>query len=302
MRLLALFTTLGVIGVAAAAFGVLLVRRPVLFSTLFAEGGVSVETGIAYGPEPRHRLDIYRPQGAGASGPIAIFIYGGSWRTGERATFAFVGAALARRGITTVIPDYRLFPQTAFPGFVEDAARAYAWTYRNLARAAGRPIVLVGHSAGAHIAALLALDTHYLAAQGEAVARPAAFIGLAGPYAFDPTTWPTTRDIFAAAPNADTARPVAFANAGAPPSLLMHGLADKVVKLYNLHDLADALRAKGASAEIDEFAGIGHLGILLAMAWPFRWRAPVLDKTVDFIRDHAGAQARSEVSDHAARQ
>ena len=294
MKLFATLTMLGVIGVFAAGAAVLLTRRPVLFSALFAEGGVQVQTGVAYGPEPRHKLDIYQPDGARPSGPIAIFVYGGSWRTGERAIFGFIGAALAKRGITTVIPDYRLFPQTAFPGFVEDVALAYAWTDRNLARGSARRIAIIGHSAGAHIAALLALDAHYLAAQGADIVPPAAFIGLAGPYSFDPTTWPTTVDIFApAATNADAARPVAFANAGAPPSLLMHGLSDDVVQLYNLRDLVKALRDKGAAVESREFAGIGHLGILLAIASPFRWRAPVLDQMVDFILSHAGAPVRS---------
>ena len=208
---------------------------------------------VAYGPGPRHRLDIYYPkEEAGRPSPVAMFLYGGSWRMGERAIFAFVGAALAKRGITAVIPDYRLFPETAFPGFVEDAALAYAWTYRHFAsRGGARPIALIGHSAGAHIAALLAFDAHYLAAQGADIPPPAAFVGLAGPYAFDPTRWRTTKDIFATAPNADAARPVAFASADAPPSLLMHGLDDDVVKLYNMRDLANALREKGASVETE---------------------------------------------------
>jgi acetyl esterase/lipase len=301
MKLFAVFTTLGIVASLAIGLSVLFSRRPALLSALVAEGGATVDTGIAYGPEPRHRLDIYRPAEAAPTGPIALFLYGGSWRSGERATFSFVGAALAKRGITAVIPDYRLFPEAAFPGFVEDAALAYAWTFRNLARSAGRSIALIGHSAGAHIAALLAFDAHYLAAQGPDVAPPIAFVGLAGPYAFDPTTWPTTRTIFATAPNADAARPIAFARADAPPSLLMHGLGDDVVELYNLRDFAKALREKGASVESEEFDGIGHLGILAAIARPFRWRAPVLDKTAAFILRHAGASAQNQGRKNAAR-
>ena len=109
-----------------------------LYSRIVADRGVSVETGAAYGPLARQVLDIYRPangKGDGDDdGPIAVFIYGGGWRSGERGTYGFVGAALAARGITTVIPDYRLYPDVMFPAFIEDAARAYAWTTANLAR------------------------------------------------------------------------------------------------------------------------------------------------------------------------
>ncbi|WP_125461697.1 MULTISPECIES: alpha/beta hydrolase [Rhodomicrobium] len=293
MKLFGVVTTLGFAGVLALGAAVLFARRPALLSALVAEGGAVVETGIAYGPGTRRRLDIYRPADASPGGPIVLFLYGGSWRSGERDLYPFLGAALAKRGITVVVPDYRLFPQASFPGFVEDAALAYAWTWRNLARATGRPIALIGHSAGAHIAALLAFDARYIAAQGAGIPRPAAFVGLAGPYAFDPTTFPSTKDIFATAPNADAARPVAFARGDAPPSLLMHGLDDDTVELYNLRDMVEALRAKGADVESVEFPRIGHFGIVLAIARPFRWRAPVLDKTVAFILRHAGASART---------
>jgi acetyl esterase/lipase len=257
-----------------------------LYSGLVADPGVMVETGVAYGPLARDRLDIYRPASGDKGGPIAMFIYGGGWRSGDRATYGFVGAALASRGITTVIADYRLFPEVKFPAFVEDTARAYAWVSANLASAAGkrRPIFLIGHSAGAYIAAMLALDERYLTAAG-VTERPAGLIGLAGPYAFDPTTYPTTAEIFApAAAAADTARPVALVQRGAPPTLLMHGLSDETVQLYNTRDLATALQETGTDVRKIEYAGIGHMGLVLAISRPLRWRAPVLKEAVAFIR------------------
>jgi acetyl esterase/lipase len=262
-----------------------------LYSRIVADRGVSVETGVAYGPLARQVLDIYRPASGDRTGddggPIAVFIYGGGWRSGERGTYGFVGAALAARGITTVIPDYRLYPDVMFPAFIEDAGRAYAWTSANLARSAGkrRPIVLVGHSAGAHIAALLALDARRLADAGVGSEdRPAGLVGLAGPYAFDPTTYPTTKEIFAPALGADDARPVAFASAAAPPALLMHGLEDETVKISNMRTLAAALQSAGAPVRALELEGIGHTGLVLAISRPFRWRAPVLKEIEAFIR------------------
>jgi acetyl esterase/lipase len=285
--------------VLAGAGGVLAVRTAQalptvqsLCSRIVADPGVSLEAGVAYGPHARQVLDIYRPASGdakGRGGPIAIFIYGGGWRRGERATYGFVGAALAARGITTVIPDYRLYPDVKFPAFVEDAARAYAWTSATLASAAGkrRPIFLIGHSAGAHIAALLAFDPRYLAAQVGSH-KPAGLIGLAGPYAFDPTTYPSTKEIFAPAVGSQDARPVAFAAAGSPPALLMHGLKDGTVQLSNMRTLADTLRASGAPVRALELADVGHTGLVLAISRPFRWRAPVLSEIEAFIRSVSG--------------
>jgi acetyl esterase/lipase len=256
-----------------------------LYSGLVADRGVRVERGVAFGPLARDRLDIYRPAAGDRGGPIAMFIYGGGWRSGDRATYGFVGAALAARGITTVIADYRLFPEVKFPAFVEDAARAYAWVSANLASGGGRrrPIVLIGHSAGAYIAAMLALDEHFLAAAGVAQ-RPAGLVGLAGPYAFDPTTFPTTAEIFKPAASADDARPVALVRPDAPRTLLVHGLTDDTVQLYNTRELASALLAVGADVRKIEYAGIGHMGLVLAISRPFRWRAPVLREIAEFIR------------------
>jgi len=257
---------------------------------LLAEGGARIERDIAYGPDPRHRLDVYRPDnGAAKKGPIVLFLYGGGWRQGDRAIYRFVGAGFASRGFTTVVPDYRLYPQVGFPAFVEDAARAYGWVAGNLKNANGRAraIIVMGHSAGAHIGALMTLDRRYLAAIDKTLRQPAGFVGLSGPYAFDPTTWHSTKSIFADAPSADDARPAAFARSDAPPMLVMHGLDDDVVKLRNMKTLTKELRAKGASIKPIELANIGHIEPVLAMAWPLRWRAPVFEETLSFVNSIA---------------
>ncbi len=264
-------------------------------SALLAESGAAVERGVAYGPDPRQRLDVYRPRGVAEKGPVILFLYGGGWRQGERQLYRFVGASFASRGYTTVIPDYRLYPQVRFPAFVEDAARAYGWVAENLkhADATPRPVVVMGHSAGAHIGALLVLDKRYIAALHRHLRQPAGFVGLSGPYAFDPTTWHSTSGIFAAAPSSDDARPVAFARADAPPMLVMHGLDDNVVKLWNMETLATAIRAKGAAIRPVELENVGHIGTVLALAWPLRWRAPVFEQTLDFMGALAGRDARA---------
>ncbi len=266
-------------------------------SILVSEGGVAVERGLAYGPHARHQLDVYRSLNRPAAGPVVLFLYGGGWRQGDRAMYHFIGASFASRGFTTVIPDYRLYPEVKFPAFVEDAALAYSWAAEYLKDEGGgpRPIIVIGHSAGAHTGALLVLDKRYLAELDPAIRQPAGFVGLSGPYAFDPTTWHSTKEIFAGAKRVDDTRPAAFVRADAPPMLVMHGLEDRVVRLWNMETLAKELRRAGASVRPVELAHIGHIESILTMAWPLRWRAPVFDETLAFIKTVAareGAAAR----------
>jgi len=267
-----------------------------LLSSLISDSGATVERSIAYGSHPRQKLDVYRPESGEDSGPIAFFLYGGGWRGGDRAAYGFIGSALAARGVTTVIPDYRLYPEVKFPAFVDDAARAYAWTSEQLANNGGeqRPIVVIGHSAGAHIGALLVLDRNYLNGRQPVVAEPAGFVGLAGPYAFDPTTWHSTKDIFAGPENSERARPVTFARPDAPPALVMHGLDDSVVRLWNMQTLAKQLKDAGADVHQIELPDVGHIGVVLAIAWPFRSRAPVLSETLEFINQFSAPTQSQE--------
>ncbi len=267
-------------------------------STLVAESGASVRSSIAYGPASRHQLDVYEPEpGRQRRQTIIVFYYGGGWVSGDRGLYAFLGSAFASRGYTTVIADYRLYPQVQFPVFVEDAALAYGWVARSVASGARRPIVVMGHSAGAHIGALIALDPRYRTQFASGAPAPTGFIGLAGPYAFDPTAWPTTKDIFAPAiGNPDATRPtVQAAKLKAPLSaLLLHGSDDTVVTPDASTQFAQALVARGANVQHVAY-GVGHLGVMLAYARPLRWRAGVLDRTLAFL-DQIEAGDRSGVT------
>jgi acetyl esterase/lipase len=248
-----------------------------LFNTVASESGVAVERGRAFGPGPRDRADVYRPPAGRERAAVIVFYYGGGWTSGDRATYAFVGQALAARGYTTVIPDYRVFPEVRFPDFVADARQAYRWAGDQIACQGRRPVVVAGHSAGAWLAAMVALDR-------QLPTRPAALIGLAGPYAFDPTTWASTRAIFApAAGHADRARPVAQVARGAPPTLLATAAADTTVKAYNADDFAVALSQADVVVERHHYDRIGHAGLVMAIARPLRWRASVLADMVGFI-------------------
>jgi acetyl esterase/lipase len=244
--------------------------------------GYHVERGIAYGPDPRQRLDLYLPDGAPPDAPLVVFFYGGRWTVGSKELYPFVGQAFASRGYLVAIPDYRLYPQVRYPGFLEDGAAAVAaLAERTGAGRGGRPLFLAGHSAGAYIAAMLALDRRWL---GGCPAVDAA-VGLAGPYDFLPLEDEDLRQIFGPAPAGPSTQPVAHVDPADPPMLLATGAGDATVRPRNTLSLADRLRAAGVRAETRLYDRPGHIGLVAALAAPLRWRAPVLDDADAFLRD-----------------
>ena len=258
------------------------------FNTLVPKdrGGEAAVRGVVFGPHERQRLDLYRPRGANAQErlPIIVFIYGGSWQSGVREGYGFAGRALAAAGFVVAIPDYRLVPEVRFPGFLEDNAAAVRWLRANAGSFGGDPdrIVLVGHSAGAYNAAMLALDPRWLGEDRRAVR---GLVGLAGPYDFLPLDGPITRAAFGQALDLPATQPIAFASTGDPPALFLHGADDTTVYPRNSHRLGEALRAAGVRAEVKLYPKVGHVGVLTALAKPLRGRAPVLEDITAFARE-----------------
>ena len=246
-----------------------------------------LEKEVPYGEGARQKIDILVPKDPPnvAARPVVVFFYGGGWTAGSRKDYRFVGAALTKLGYIAVIPDYRLYPEVTFPAFENDAARALAWTQENIYRYGGDPakIIVMGHSAGAHIAALLALDPSYGRSAGVATYTIKGVIGLAGPYAMVPSQVKSVREVFAGLPDENVARPVAFVTSAAPPMLLLYGLDDKTVGRGNATELADRLKAVGREVVLKEYPEVGHPGIILAMTPLFSRRAPVLADVKSFI-------------------
>jgi len=246
-------------------------------------GNFERRADIAYGAEVRQRLDVYTPTNA-ANLPIIVFWYGGGWERGKKSQYRFVGAALADAGYVTVLPDYRLYPLVKFPAFVQDGAAALSWVVSHAREIGGDPqrIFVAGHSAGAHLAAMLAYDR----AQLERVALPPGtvrgFIGLSGPYALDPNT-DTYRAIFGAPFGLADWQPVQLAQAGAPPALLIHGDADDVVYVGHARRMAATLEALGVAVTLRAYSGRGHRDTVAAFAAPAPHKLPVLEEIRRFI-------------------
>lgn len=248
---------------------------------------------LPYAEGVRHTLDAYVPQsGAQAQTargrPVVVFFYGGSWQHGDKARYRFAANALARHGYLTFVPDYRLYPAVRYPDFLRDAAQAVRYARAHAAEYGGDPerLVLVGHSAGAYIAVMLALDSRWLQQAGVAPAAIQATVGLAGPYDFLPLTDPALQRIFATPEGLRSTQPIAHARGGAAPMLLMAGTGDTVVDPGNTVRLAERLRADGASVETILVPGAGHTALIAAFAPALRFLNPSLADTVSFIDRH----------------
>lgn len=246
-------------------------------------------SGVPFGADPRLKLDVWVPAKRSRTPlPVILFFYGGGWTAGERADYGFVGRAFAARGYVVVIPDYQLVPHVRFPTFVEDGAQAVRWTRDHIGEFGGDPgaVNIAGHSAGAYIGAMLALDPHYLADAGvdPHIIKSAAL--LSGPYDFYPFTEQRGRDALGRWPRPRETQPITFASKNAPPMLLMHGTADTVVQPRNSQRLAAALTAAGATVSLKLYAGKGHIDTIKSLSPLFRGSTTALADSIAFFQAH----------------
>ncbi len=266
-------------GCQATYFGLLNATR--------TQPGVAVQT-FEYDTTNQLKLDVYRSASTSADAPVLIFIYGGSWRTGERAWYRFIGASLAAEGLIVVIPDYRKYPQVQFPAFVDDAAAAVRFSRDRAQDWGGDPdrLFIAGHSAGAHIALLLATDSEYLQKQAMRPRELTGAIGIAGPYDFAPIESRSLRAVFPDRSREASTQPIHFVDGDEPPILLLHGDADKRVWPRNSERLAARLRAHKVPVELVILPGVSHSGIMRALGETDAAAVPTRALLLDFIRAH----------------
>jgi acetyl esterase/lipase len=251
------------------------------------QGSFDRTEGIAYGSDPRQKLDVYVPRHRVPNAPVVVFFYGGSWNSGSRSDYSFVGEALASRGIVAVLADYRLYPQVRYPLFLEDGAQAVAWTHEHIRQYAGDPqrLYLMGHSSGAYNVAMLALDPQWLAAVGLSPHDLRGWIGLAGPYDFLPIKNPQVRPVFFWPDSPPQSQPINHVSRGAPPALLIASRDDTLVNpTRNTGGLAQKLRAAGVPVQDLYYSRTGHATLVATLSRPMRGLAPVLDQVAGFVK------------------
>ncbi len=249
--------------------------------------GVTVHRDLEYGAAARDRLDLYVPDGLKAAAPVLLFFYGGSWQSGSKDIYDAFGRLFAQAGIVTAVADYRLYPEVRYPAFLEDGANAVAFLHREIANYGGDPdkLFVSGHSAGAYIAVMLAVNGTYLEAAGGETAWLRGVIGLAGPYDFLPLYEAAMIDIFGGDRELAT-QPIRYAGNPAPPMLLAHGLADKTVGRGNSRRMAEKLVAAGNKVELKGYPGIGHIAIMLSLLPPLRKWTTLYADMLRFVREN----------------
>jgi acetyl esterase/lipase len=235
-------------------------------------------------------MDVYGPPSAPKhSLPVVVFFYGGGWEDGRKSDYGWAAQALASRGFLVFLPDYRLVPQVHFPAFIEDAAEAVARAAVLADGYGGDPgrLAVAGHSAGAHLAMMAALDRRYMAAAGRpGLIRAAA--GLAGPYDFLPLNVPAAVNAFGRAPDPTLTQPITFVRRDAPPVWLGHGTADVVVHDEDSILLDRALKQVGARSELRLYEGLNHADLIATFSPLFRRKASVLNDLASFLHREIG--------------
>ena len=287
---------LGCIASATAGAGAGLLNA---VATLRGHQGAS---DVAYGPLPRQRFDVYVPGNSideadkATGSPLVIFIYGGSWNSGSRRDYGFAGQALAARGFTVMVVDYRVYPEVKYPDFLQDCARAVGYGLEHARELGADPhrVFLYGHSAGAYNVAMLALDPRWLRAAGHSPDELAGWVGLAGPYNFLPIEDPDVKLVFDWPETSPDTQPIHHVGDLAHPLPAFIGAAvhDKLVyPEQNSIPLADAMKVRGTAVTFRSYEHVNHPLLIGALQWPLTAFAPVLDDTVAFMRATAPTPA-----------
>ena len=263
---------------------------PLGFVNSFVTQDLLVRRDIAYGVLPRQKLDLYTSATVPVKG-VVVFVHGGYWDSGDKSEYPFVADSLTAQGFTTVIVNYRLVPEITFPSYAEDVALAVDWVFDNVANYGGDPtkVFLMGHSAGAHIAALVAYDERYLDNLGSSTDL-AGFVGLAGPYDFLPLAPDDVRSKAALGPKDAWAQtqPINFVDGGEPPAFIATGLKDTTVNPKNSLRFAERIEASGGGVELKTYKGLDHVGIVGALGRGTRFLGPrVLEDVLNFLSRHS---------------
>lgn len=245
---------------------------------------------IAYreGPEAdpeKQKLDLYLPKGK-TDFPVVFFVHGGGWSSGDRKLYRPLGLLFARKGIGAVVVSYRLTPKVQHPGHIEDVARAFAWTHRNIARHGGRPdqIFVTGQSAGGHLAALLATNADYLLAEGLSIQAIKGVMPISGIYVFPPGR--LTKVIGDAPGAAESASPLRHVTGQEPPFLILFADNDFPTCDRMSKSLDEELRAKGVETSCIEIKDRNHISIMVRLM--LNEADPATLELLKFMEQHAG--------------
>ena len=261
-----------------------------LLNLTLSSSHYTIQRDIRYGKKPRQNLDIYTPNETvsktkGRDKPTIVFVFGGAWKKGSKSDFKFVGHAFTQAGYRVVIPNYRLYPEVEYPDFIDDIADAVQYIDQQsddlLGSDLSQGIILMGHSSGAHTAALLATDQQYFR-QRKITAKLKALVVLSGPYDLD-LSHPEVAPIFRNYKNPDSVIPARLVHRNMPPTLLLHGLNDTRVGVHHTQAFAQSLKQANVPHTMKLYKKVKHIPILTSIAAPLRSLSPSYRDITKFL-------------------
>jgi len=221
---------------------------------------------LSYGPDRKHRLDLYLPRAQVTGAPVLIFLHGGSWTHGYKEWMGLMAPALVGLPAIFIAANYRLAPAHRFPAQLEDTLAILAWTAAEIEPYGGDRdrVFLGGHSAGGHLAALATLRRDLWPRHG--VAEGAVRACLPVSTTFDYRGDPKDAGSFLARPeDAGAASPIAYVEGNRVPFLIAYGGTDFERAKRTSRAMAAALTRAGAPAKELEIAGADHFEMSLGL-------------------------------------
>ena len=274
-------TSLKVAALAAITGLTFVACAPVtLLNSITPSSSFSKAADVSYGPLARQAMDIYKADSPKTGAPAIVFIHGGSWTEGSKDIYKFLAEGFTKDGYDVLVPNYRLYPETKYPGMIEDSAEAVAFAARQYP---DRPLVVMGHSAGAYNMLMVMLDQKYAKAAGlDLCSRVAGAISLSGPTGIIPLDSEPYITIF---PDRFTAgdAPLNNVKSPSPPILFGHGLDDTTVYPQNSQALADKMNARGGKAIVKTYEGMNHTEAVQFLSRRFDGKATLKQDIVNFI-------------------
>lgn len=228
---------------------------------------------IPYGKDPLQRLDIHHLKDKRKKQrPVIFFIHGGGWTTEDKSNTRFYATEWIKRGYTVVSINYRLAPNVIHPLQIEDCAMAFKWVLNNIKVYGGNPnkIAVIGHSAGAHLAALLVAGKKWHKKYDIDIKKVKCFIPVSGIHDFNlqenylPPILSSSIYAMLGDSDKDDCSPVSHVTGHEPPCLILHGGDDWLVPRSNSIKLHNKLIEKGAkNSQLEIVQGYWHCNMML---------------------------------------
>lgn len=260
-------------------FGAVACAPVTLLNTITPSSSFVKASNISYGPLERQSLDIYRAENPRANAPVLLFIHGGSWEDGSKNIYKFLAEGFTSEGFDVVIPNYRLYPDAVYPQMIEDTALSVAFTAKQFE---GRPLVIMGHSAGAYNVLMTGLNKTYLEqAGGDLCQSVAGIVSLSGPTGIIPLSEEPFITIFPDRFTKDDA-PLNNVAGISPPVFFGHGTDDKTVYPQNSERLAEKINTRGGRADLEVYSGMDHTGAVKVLSRHFDGDSNLKDDIIKF--------------------